>query len=473
MTSFKDAKFTGLVPLSEHDPVLYDLIEQEKSRQYRSIELIASENFTSRAVIECLGSCLTNKYSEGVPGARYYGGNEIIDKIETLCEDRALEAYGLDPEKWGVNVQPYSGSPANFAVYTALLKPHDRIMGLDLPSGGHLTHGFYTYSKKEGTRKAVSATSVYFESFPYQVDQVTGIVNTEQLERDAGMFKPAMIICGGSAYPRDWDYTKFREIADANGSLLLCDMAHISGLVATKEHTSPFDFCDVITTTTHKSLRGPRSGLIFYRKDERGFETRINQAVFPALQGGPHEHQIAGVATQLKEVMTPEFKVYSQQVKKNASTLAQKLISMGYTIATGGTENHLVLWDLKPEKITGSKFEKVCDAVSITLNKNCVPGDRSAVTPGGVRIGSPAMTTRKLVEADFEQIGVFMDETLKLALKIQVESGPKLKDFVKCLDGNADVLALRKKIHAFAVTFPMPGFDPATMKYPGVEGPGH
>merc|ERR1711865_1339217 len=229
-------------------------------------------------------------------------------------------------------------------------------------------------------------------------------------------------------YPRDWDYAKFRKIADDNGALLMMDMAHISGLIATKEQTSPFDYCDVVTTTTHKSLRGPRAGMIFFRKDERGFEPLINQAVFPALQGGPHEHQIAGVATQLKEVMTPEFKVYSQQVKKNANALAEKLQSKGYKMASGGTENHLVLWDLKPAGITGSKFEKACDSVCITLNKNCVPGDRSAVTPGGVRIGAPALTTRKMVETDFEQIGVFMDKAMKIALKLQEQSGPKLKD---------------------------------------------
>lgn len=465
MTSFKDQKFTGLTPLAEHDPVLYDLIEQEKNRQWKSLELIASENFTSRAVMECLGSALTNKYSEGLPNARYYGGNEIVDQVEVLCQTRALEAYGLDPEKWGVNVQPYSGSPANFAVYTALLNPHDRIMGLDLPSGGHLTHGFYTYSKKENTRKAVSATSVYFESFPYQVHSDTGLVNFPQLARDAGMFKPAMIICGGSAYPREWDYAQFRKIADDNGSLLLCDMAHISGLVVTKEAVSPFDYCDVVTTTTHKSLRGPRAGLIFYRKDERGFEPKINQAVFPALQGGPHEHQIAGVATQLKEAMTPEFKDYISQVRKNAKALGEKLKSMGYTLATDGTDNHLVLWDLKPQKLTGSKFEKTCDECCITLNKNCVPGDRSAVTPGGVRIGAPALTTRKMVEADFEQIAVFMDKAVKIALKIQEQSGPKLKDFVALLENNEEIKALRKEVNEFAITFPMPGFDPKDMKY--------
>jgi glycine hydroxymethyltransferase len=444
---------------------MYDLIEQEKNRQWKSLELIASENFTSKAVMECLGSALTNKYSEGLPHARYYGGNEIVDQVEILCQKRALQAYGLDENDWGVNVQPYSGSPANFAVYTALLKPHDRIMGLDLPSGGHLTHGFYTYSKKEKTRKAVSATSVYFESLPYQVDPISGLVDFKQLARDASLFKPAMIIMGGSAYPREWDYAQFRKIADDNGALLMMDMAHISGLVVTGEAVSPFAYADVVTTTTHKSLRGPRAGIIFFRKDDRGFEPLINQAVFPALQGGPHEHQIAGVATQLKECMTPEFKVYSQQVKLNASALGAKLVSMGYTIATGGTDNHLILWDLKPEKITGSKYEKVCDAVCITLNKNCVPGDVSAVTPGGVRIGSPALTTRKFIEADFEQIAVFLDQALKIALKLQTESGPMLKNFVAALEGNAEVAALRLEVNKFATTFPMPGFDPTLMKY--------
>jgi glycine hydroxymethyltransferase len=464
MATLKDQEFRGLLSLEEHDPELFDLIEQEKSRQWRSLELIASENFTSKAVMDCLGSALTNKYAEGLPHARYYGGNEVVDQIEELCQQRALKAYGLDPTVWGVNVQPYSGSPANFAVYTALLRPHERIMGLDLPSGGHLTHGFYTYSKKEGTRKAVSATSVYFESLPYRVHPETGYIDYDQLARDASLFKPAMIIAGGSAYPRDYDYAKFKDIADANGSLLMMDMAHISGLVATGEQASPFDYCDIVTTTTHKSLRGPRAGMIFFKKvGDR--EQRINQAVFPALQGGPHEHQIAAIATQLKDVMTPEFKVYAQQVKANAKALADKLTSMGYSMATGGTENHLVLWDLKPQGVTGSKFEKTCDAVSITLNKNCVPGDRSAVTPGGVRIGTPALTTRTMMEADFEQIAMFLHEALQITIAIQEQTGPKLKDFIPALETNDDIKTLKTKVHAFATTFPMPGFDPKTMKY--------
>lgn len=454
-------KLTGLLSLEEQDPVLFKLVEEEKNRQWKSLELIASENFTSKAVMDCLGSALTNKYSEGLPHARYYGGNEVIDQIEELCQQRALEAYRLSSEEWGVNVQPYSGSPANFAVYTALLRPHDRIMGLDLPSGGHLTHGFYTYSKKENTRKAVSATSVYFESLPYRVDQETGIIDYDQLARDAALFKPAMIVAGGSAYPREWDYARFRKIADDNGSLLLVDMAHISGLVATQEADSPFDYADVVTTTTHKSLRGPRAGMIFFKKQ---FEQAINQAVFPALQGGPHEHQIAGVATQLKEVMTPAFKEYSKQVKANAKATAAKLASYGYNLATGGTDNHLVLWDLKPQGITGSKFEKTCDAICITLNKNCVPGDRSAITPGGVRIGTPALTTRGFTEADFEQVATFLHEGLLIALEIQQESGPKLKDFVALLEASEKVKALRLQVNQFATKFPMPGFDVNEMR---------
>ena len=453
------SKHGGLRTLEEVDGEMYDLIEQEKRRQFTSIELIASENFASNAIMECLGSCLTNKYSEGLPGKRYYGGNEIIDKIENLCKARALEAYGLDDKVWGINVQPYSGSPANFAVYTGLLNPHDRIMGLDLPSGGHLTHGFYTLDKKTMNRKAVSATSTYFESLPYKVSPETGFIDYDDLAKLAGLFKPAMIICGGSAYPRDWDYEKFRKIADDNGSLLMMDMAHISGLVATKEAANPFDYCDVVTTTTHKSLRGPRSGLIFFKKDSRGFEDKINNAVFPSLQGGPHEHQIAGVAVQLKEAQTPEFKDYVVQIKKNIKALGKRLVDdHGYTLATGGTDNHLVLWDLRPAGLTGSKLEKICDVCQITLNKNAVPGDLSALSPGGVRIGAPAMTTRGLKEPDFVTIADLLHEAVQLALKIQATlPTKKLVDFSNALNDNPDVAALKAKVIAFASGFPMPG----------------
>lgn len=457
------------MPLEEHDPVLFDLIEKEKHRQWSGLELIASENFTSKSVFQCLGSCLTNKYSEGYPGKRYYGGNEFIDQVETMCQERALAAYGLDPAKWGVNVQPYSGSPANFAVYTALLRPHDRIMGLDLPSGGHLTHGFYTYSKADNCRKAVSATSVYFESLPYRVHPQTGYVDYEALAAQAGLFKPAMLICGGSAYPREWDYEKFRQIADENGSLLMMDMAHISGLVATREAANPFDYADVVTTTTHKSLRGPRAGLIFFRKDERNFETKINNAVFPGLQGGPHMHQIAGVATQLKEVATPEFKAYAAQVRANACALADQLTSTyGYTLATGGTVNHLVLWDLKPQTLNGSKMQTVCDHVSITLNKNAVLGDKSALTPGGVRVGTPALTTRGLKEADFRKVADFLHRAVEIALEIQ-KTTKTLKEFDAAVKTSAEVKALKTDVQTFITAFPMPGFDVETMRYKLIE----
>lgn len=264
----------GHESLKDYDPEVWELIKKEEERQFSGLELIASENFTSRAVLEALGSCLTNKYSEGLPGKRYYGGNEHIDEVEKLCQKRALAAYRLKEEEWGVNVQPYSGSPANFAAYTAVLKPHDRLMGLDLPSGGHLTHGFYTETRK------VSATSIYFESYPYTVDEKTGYVDYEALWKTAKVFRPKLLVAGASAYPREWDYAKLRQIADDVKALLLTDMAHFAGLVASEVLADPFKYCDIVTTTTHKSLRGPRSGIIFYRKDEKlGLAEKINSCL--------------------------------------------------------------------------------------------------------------------------------------------------------------------------------------------------
>lgn len=451
-------------PLMEEDREIFDLIEEEKFRQFSGLELIASENFTSQAVMEANGSCFTNKYSEGLPGARYYGGNEFVDEMETLCQNRALQAFHLSPERWGVNVQPYSGSTANFAAFTGMIKPFDRVMGLDLPSGGHLTHGYQTAKKK------ISSSSIYFQSMPYQVDSGTGYIDYDRLEQNAKLFRPQILICGASAYPREWDFKRLRSIADQHGAYLLCDMAHISGLVAAQVVEDPFEYCDVVTTTTHKTLRGPRAGLIFFRrgKDDAkhiDLETRINQAVFPSCQGGPHNHTIAAIAVALKQASTPQFKEYAIQVQKNAKTLGNELEKLGYKIVTGGTDNHLILWDLRPIKLTGSKLEKACELCSITLNKNAVHGDVSALSPGGVRLGASSLTSRSLHEDHFVTVAGFLHRAVQIALKVQDEAPSKLlKDFVKGIEANSEILDLKAEVQSFARNFPMPGFNPLEIR---------
>ena len=425
----------------ENDEYLYNLLYLEKHRQKNSIQLIASENFTSPAVMEILGSTLTNKYSEGRIGKRYYGGNEIIDQIESLCENRALEAFRLDKNNWAVDVQPLSGSPANFAVYTGLLNPHDRIMGLGLTSGGHLTHGFYQGSKK------ISASSIYFESLPYHIKS-DGYIDYDKLEEQALLFRPKLIICGGSAYPCEYDYKRFREIADKVKAYLMCDMAHISGLVVTQEAESPFEYCDVITSTTHKTLRGPRAGMIFMKKE---FETQIKDAVFPALQGGPHQNKIGALAFQLNEVQKPQFKQYIVQVKKNAKILANRLKKLGYYLSSNDTVNHLLLVKIKDKGLTGSKMEKLCDAVNISINKNTLYGDTSPMNPSGIRIGTSAMTTRGWKETEFLELADLLDELLKIGLVIQEKTGKKLVDFVNYLNTTPPEL-VEIKIKVFKLT---------------------
>ncbi|TYH24786.1 hypothetical protein ES288_A03G117500v1 [Gossypium darwinii] len=445
----------GNASLESIDPEIHDLIEKEKRRQCRGIELIASENFTSSAVLEALGSALTNKYSEGMPGNRYYGGNQFIDEIENLCRSRALQAFNLDPAKWGVNVQPYPGSPANFAVYTAVLKPHDRIMGLDLPSGGHLTHGYCTAGGKK-----ISASSIYFESLAYKVKSSSGYIDYEMLEERPMEFRPKLIICGGGGYPREWDYGRFRAVADKRGALLLCDMAHVSGLVAAlvlSLHCTPVKMVEFVETGGSKSIRVRGRCDNHHSQELKGstgghdilsertkppkksgaaedgtmyeFEDKMNFAVFPSVQGGPHNHQIGALAVALKQAMSPGFKAYAKQVKANAAALGNYLISKDYRLLTGGTDNHLLLRDIRPLGFTGNKFEKVCDACNITVNRNPVFGDSNAVSPGG----TPAMTSRGLVEKDFEGIGELLDRAVKITFNIQKQYGKLLKDFNKGL----------------------------------------
>jgi glycine hydroxymethyltransferase len=410
---------------------------------------------------------MSNKYSEGYPGARYYGGNENIDAVELLCQARALKTFGLNPDEWGVNVQCLSGSPANLQVYQAIMRPHERLMGLDLPHGGHLSHGYQTPQRK------ISAVSTYFETFPYRVNLETGIIDYDRLEENALMYRPKVLVAGTSAYCREIDYARMRDIANKVGCYLMMDMAHISGLVAAGVNKSPFPYCDIVTTTTHKSLRGPRGAMIFYRKGVRSTDTKsgkevlydlegpINFSVFPGHQGGPHNHTITALAVALKQAQTPEFKAYQEQVIKNAKALEHAFTEQGYKLVTGGTDNHMVLLDLKPLSLDGARVEAVLEQVNIACNKNTTPGDKSALTPMGIRIGAPAMTSRGLSEADFKKIANYIDICIKLTKKIQSElpkEANKLKDFkAKVASGEIEeIKSLKKEIAEWASTFPLP-----------------
>lgn len=464
--------------LPEVDPDLCRLTEQEKARQRSSLVLIASENFTSRAVLDALGSVLSNKYSEGYPGARYYGGNENIDQVELLCQKRALETFHLNEDEWGVNVQSLSGSPANFQVYTALIETHGRILSLDLPHGGHLSHGFQTPTKK------ISMVSRYFESMPYRLNEETGQIDYDEMERSALLFRPKLIVAGASAYSRLIDYERIRQIADKVGAYVMADMAHISGLVAAEVIPSCFPWADVVTTTTHKSLRGPRGAMIFFRKGQRGttkkgapimydIEDKINFSVFPGLQGGPHNHTIGALSVALKQANTPEFVEYQKQVLLNCARLSKELQAMGYAIVSGGTDNHLVLANVKASHgIDGARVERVLEMACIASNKNTVPGDTSALNPGGIRMGTPALTSRGFNEDDFAKVAGYFDRAVKIALKLKnTEQGKKLKGFREmCAVGpsvDPELVQLRKEVSEFASSFPTVGFEEDEMDYQG------
>lgn len=399
--------------LSEQDSPIFDLLAEEKQRQNNNLELIASENFASRAVMEAMGSTLTNKYAEGLPGKRYYGGCEVVDQVEELARERAKELFGAS---W-VNVQPHSGAQANAAVYLAFMEPGDTLLGLDLSHGGHLTHG-----------SPVNFSGILYNSEFYGVDKETGRIDLDQVRKKAKEVQPKLISIGASAYPRDFDYEAFREIADEVGAYLWMDMAHTAGLIAAGLLKNPLPHCHVVTTTTHKTLRGPRGGMILLGEDGKntlGVEARksgrtkqwsevLDSAVFPGTQGGPLMHVIASKAVSFKEALQDDFKDYQQQVKANTRAMGQQFMEMGYNLVSSGTDNHLILIDLRNKGLTGKTAEQALERANITLNKNMVPFDtESPFVTSGIRVGSPAMTTRGLKTEDFEHIATMIDRVLQ------------------------------------------------------------
>jgi len=393
------------------DQIIFSLIEKEKNRQINGIELIASENYVSDQVLSVAGSCLTNKYAEGYPNKRYYGGCQYVDQIEQIAIDRAKKIFGVEY----ANVQPHSGSQANFAVFSACLNPGDKILGFDLSHGGHLTHG-----------SSVNFSGKLYDPYFYGVSKDNGLIDYDEMERIAKDQKPKMIICGASAYSRDWDYSRFRKVADEIGAILLADISHPAGLISKGLLNNPFDYCHIVTSTTHKTLRGPRGGIImigkdfenpFGKKTKKGdlkmMSTLINSSVFPGCQGGPLEHLIGAKAVAFSEIMDDKFSDYINQVKINASVMAESLISLGYNIISSGTDNHCILIDLRSKNITGKDAEYALGLADITVNKNMVPfDDKSPFITSGIRIGTPAITTRGIKETEIKKIVEFIDKAI-------------------------------------------------------------
>ncbi len=439
--------------IEKEDPEVAGVIAKEADRQKSGLELIPSENYTSAAVMEAMGSILTNKYSEGYPGKRYYNGNEFIDQVETAAIERAKKLFGVAH----VNVQPYSGSPANLAVYLATCNPGDTIMGLNLPDGGHLTHGW-----------KVSATAIFYKSIPYHV-KADGRIDMDEVWALAKEHKPKLIWMGATAYVYKYEYDKFAEVADAVGAYLAADIAHVAGLIAAGAHPDPAPHAHIVTTTTHKTLRGPRGGIIMVT--ERGLKkdpdlgSKIDKAIFPGLQGGPHDHQTAAIAIALKEAATPEFKAYGHQIVKNAKALAESLKKNGLKLVADGTENHLLLLDLVPMfgPGGGAFVSDAMEVAGMTANKNTIPKDPSSpFYPSGVRLGTPALTTRGMKEPEMEKVGAWIARTAKAVAQYKLPEGKEerlayLEKFKKEVATNAELKKIREEIREFCKNYPVPG----------------
>ncbi len=438
--------------LRESDPDVSRILERERERQREGVELIPSENYVSEPVLEAMGSIFTNKYSEGYPGRRYYGGNENVDDVERLAQERAKTLFGVPH----ANVQPYSGSPANLAVYLATCQPGDPIMGQNLPDGGHLTHGW-----------KVSVTGIYYRSVPYHVTK-EGYIDFDEVWRLAREHRPRLIWCGATAYVREFPFEKFAEVAQEVGAFFAADIAHIAGLVVAEAHKSPVPYADVITTTTHKTLRGPRGAMIMVTqkglKKDPELADRIDRAIFPGLQGGPHDHTTAGIAAALGEASQPSFREYGRQIVANAKVLAAGLLQRGVRLVTGGTDNHMILIDLTPDGPGRGVFlQEALDRIGITVNKNTIPGEpSSAFYPSGVRLGTPAATTRGMREAEMDQIAAWIAAVADEIKAFQLPEGreertARFQLFRRAIEENARLAALREAVRKFCLKFPVPG----------------